>query len=148
MLSARSCMSEIQLAAAVIHRALEDAITPDERLAKPRTIQSRQGRRQVFTPGLKPRDREEAVRFLLDDRQGWAEAREAWCEQADLDPSTLRRRALQQIPVENIPADLRARLLSTPSPAGMHRHPLPAAAFVTSATPMSLKAPSLSLEAA
>lgn len=140
MLSARSCVSEIQLAAAVIHRALEDAITPDERLAKPRTLQGAHGRRQVFTPGLKPRDREEAVRFLLDDGEGWAGAREAWCEQADLDPLTLRRRALQRIPIEHIPAELRARLLSTPAPAGMHRHPLPAAAFVASATPLSLEA--------
>ena len=140
MLSARSCVSEIQLAAAVIHRALEDAITPDERLAKPRTLQGAHGRRQVFTPGLKPRDREEAVRFLLDDGEGWAGAREAWCEQADLDPLTLRRRALQRIPIEHIPAELRARLLSMPAPAGMQRHPLPAAAFVASATPLSLEA--------
>lgn len=140
MLSARSCMSEIQLAAAVIHRALEDAITPNERLAKPRTIQGAQGRRQVFTPGLKPRDREEAVRFLLDDGEGWAGAREAWCEQADLDPLTLRRRALQRIPIEHIPAELRARLLSMPAPAGMQRPPLPVAAFVASATPLSLEA--------
>ncbi|WP_137128027.1 hypothetical protein [Roseomonas sp. HF4] len=140
MLSARSCMSEIQLAAAVIHRALEDAITPNERLAKPRIIQCAHGRRQVFTPGLKPRDREEAVRFLLDDGEGWTGAREAWCEQADLDPLTLRRRALQRIPIEHIPAELRARLLSMPAPAGMHRHPLPAAAFVASATPPSLEA--------
>lgn len=140
MLSARSCVSEIQLAAAVIHRALEDAITPDERLAKPRTLQGARGRRQVFTPGLKPRDREEAVRFLLDDGEGWAGAREAWCEQADLDPLTLRRRALQRIPIEHIPAELRARLLSMPAPAGVHRHPLPATAFVASATPLSLEA--------
>lgn len=133
-------MSEIQLAAAVIHRALEDAITPNERLAKPRTIQGAYGRRQVYTPGLKPRDREEAVRFLLDDGEGWAGAREAWCEQADLDPLTLRRRALQRIPIEHIPAELRARLVSMPAPAGMHHHPLPAAAFVASATPLSLEA--------
>lgn len=140
MLSARSCVSEIQLAAAVIHRALEDAITPDERLAKPRTIQGAHGRRQVFTPGLKPRDREEAVRFLLDDGEGWAGAREAWCEQADLDPLTLRRRALQQIPVAHIPTELRARLLPTPASAGMHRGPLPAAAFAASPASLSLGA--------
>ncbi len=140
MLSERSCMSEIQLAAAVIHRALEDAVTPNERLAKPRTIQTPRGRRQVFTPGLKPREREEAVRFLLDDGEGWAGAREAWCDQADLDPLTLRRRALRQIPPENIPAELRARLLSTPAPAGMLRHPLPAAAFIAPVPTLSLEA--------
>jgi len=116
MLSARSCMSEVQLAAAVIHRALEDATTPDDRLARPRIIRTSNGPRHTFTAGLKPREREEAVRFLLDSAPGWAGAREAWCEQADLDPSVLRRRALSQIPRANIPADIcRALRLAPPS---------------------------------
>jgi hypothetical protein len=115
MLSARLPVPEIQLAAAVIHRALEDASTPDERLARPRVINTAQGPRRTFTPGLKPREREEAVRFLLDGAPGWRQAREAWCELADLCPLRLRRSALARIAPEAIPQDLR-RALRIPDP--------------------------------
>ena len=72
MLAARPPIPEVDLAAAVIHRALEDAVTPDDRLARPRTIATPAGPRRTFTVGLRPRDREEAVRFLLDTGPGWA----------------------------------------------------------------------------
>ena len=107
MLSARLPIPERQLAAAVIQRALDDAATPDERLARPRVIPTPQGPRNSFTPGLKPREREEAVRFLVDQTQPWCGAREAWCELADLCPQRLRRSALTRIAPSAIPRDLR-----------------------------------------
>ncbi|MCZ8147268.1 MAG: hypothetical protein O9325_05355 [Roseomonas sp.] len=116
MLSERLPVPEIQLAAAVIHRALEDAATPDARLARPRMIDTPQGPRRTFTPGLKPREREEAVRFLLDGAPNWRQAREAWCEVADLCPLRLRRSALARIPDSAMPADIR-RALRIPDPA-------------------------------
>lgn len=127
MLSARPPSAEIDLAAAVIHRALEDAITPDNRLARPRVITTPTGPRHGFTAGLKPRDREEAVRFLLDTAPGWASSREAWCDSADIDPDVVRRRALQRIPHSSIPADL-CRALRLPMPPGMTEADAPAAA--------------------
>jgi hypothetical protein len=133
-------MSEVQLAAAVIHRALEDATTPDERLAKPRIIQTPTGRRQVYTPGLKAREREAAIRFLLDDdRQGWASARDAWCEQADVDPLTLRRRALRLIPLDSIPTELRGRLVVPAAPATASHFGGAIAHFVARRTPTALE---------
>lgn len=110
MLSARLPVAEIQLAAAVIHRALEDAATPDERLAKPRMIPTPQGPRQSFSGGVKPLEREEAVRFLLDEAPAWREAREAWCEIADICPLRLRRKALARIAPAALPRDLRRAL--------------------------------------
>lgn len=133
MLSERLPVPEIQLAAAVIHRALEDAATPDVRLARPRMIDTPQGPRRTFTPGLKPQEREEAVRFLLDGAPNWRQAREAWCEIADLCPLRLRRSALARIPHSAMPADLR-RALRIPEPT-----PAPASADDASmvpATPM------------
>ena len=106
MLSACSSIPEVQLAAAVIQRALEDAMTPDDRLARPRAISTKAGKHQTFTAGLKPRDRDEAVRFLIDPAPGWAESREAWCDHAGVDPSIIRRYALRHIPASAFPRDL------------------------------------------
>ena len=114
MLSARPPIPEVQLAAAVIHRALEDALTPDERLARPRIIPTPKGPRNGFTVGLKPREREDAVRFLLDGSPSWSESRQAWCDIAGLDPARLQRRVLTQIPPSSIPADLRRALRLPP----------------------------------
>jgi hypothetical protein len=125
MLSARPPCAEIDLAAAVIQRALEDAITPDNRLARLRVITTPNGPRHGFTAGLKPRDREEAVRFLLDTAPGWAGSREAWCDSADIDPDVIRRHALQRIPHTSIPADL-CRALRLPMPPGMTTADAPA----------------------
>jgi hypothetical protein len=117
MLSARLPIPERQLASAVIQRALDDAATPDERLARPRVIPTPQGPRSSFTPGLKPREREEAVRFLVDQTQPWCGAREAWCELADLCPQRLRRSALTRIAPSAIPRDLRRALgMADPEP--------------------------------
>lgn len=115
MLSARLPIAEAQLAAAVIQRALEDALVPDDRLARPRVIQTADGPKRTFTPGLKPREREEAVRFLLDTAPGWVGSREAWCDAADLDPEVVRRHALKTIPHTSIPTDLH-RALRLPAP--------------------------------
>lgn len=118
MLSARPPIPEVDLAAAVIHRALEDAVTPDSRLARPRMITTEAGPRRTFTVGLKPREREDAVRFLLDTAPGWAGAREAWCDAAGVDAGAVRRHALIRIPRGSIPADVcRALRLPAPSPA-------------------------------
>jgi hypothetical protein len=78
-------------------------------------IDTPQGPRRTFTPGLKPQEREEAVRFLLDGAPNWRQAREAWCEVADLCPLRLRRSALARIPHSTLPADLR-RALRIPEP--------------------------------
>lgn len=110
MLSDRPPIPEVDLAAAVIHRAIEDALTPDERLARPRVITAPSGPRRGFTVGLKPRDREEAVRFLLDPSVGWAEAREAWCDVARVEPDAIRRHVLRHIASTSIPADIRRAL--------------------------------------
>ena len=126
MLSDRPPSAEIDLAAAVIHRALEDALTPDQRLARPRVIATPTGPRHGFTGGLKPRDREEAVRFLLDMAPGWAGSREAWCDSADIDPDVIRRKALRLIPHSSIPADL-CIALRLPMPPGMTEADAPAA---------------------
>lgn len=114
MLSARPPIPEVQLAAAVIHRALEDALTPVERLARPRMIPTPKGPRRGFTVGLKPREREEAVRFLLDGSPSWFESRQAWCDIAGIDPARLQRHVLTQIPLGSIPADLRRALRLPP----------------------------------
>lgn len=127
MLSARPPTAETDLAAAVLHRALEDAVTPDNRLARPRVITTPTGPRHGFTVGLKPRDREEAVRFLLDTAPGWASSREAWCDSADIDPDVIRRHALQRIPRSSIPADL-CRALRLPLLLGKAEANAPAAA--------------------
>jgi len=126
MLSARPSSAEIDLAAAVIHRALEDALTPDNRLARPRIIATPTGPRHGFTAGLKPRDREEAVRFLLDMAPGWAGSREAWCDAADIDPDVIRRQALRRIPHAAIPVDIR-RALRLPMPPALSEADAPAA---------------------
>jgi len=125
MLSARPPSAEIDLAAAVIHRALEDALTPDQRLARPRVIATPTGPRHGFTGGLKPRDREEAVRFLLDMAPGWAGSREAWCDAADINPDVICRQALRRIPHGSIPLDL-CRALRLPMPPGMTEVDAPA----------------------
>ncbi len=115
MPSDRPPVPETQLAAAVLHRALEDALTPDDRLARRRIISTDTGPRQTFTVGLKPREREEAVRFLLDSSPGWAGAREAWCDAAGIDPGLFRRHALRALPRSSIPADI-CRALRLPAP--------------------------------
>ena len=119
MLSARPPSAEVTLAVAVLQRAIDDATTPDNRLARPRVINTDAGPRHSFTVGLKPRDREEAVRFLLDMSPGWASSREAWCDAADIVPDLVQRHAIRQIPHSSIPADLR-RALRLPTPAPAH----------------------------
>jgi hypothetical protein len=80
-------------------------------------IPTPQGPRSSFTPGLKPREREEAVRFLVDQTQPWCGAREAWSELADLCPQRLRRSALTRIAPSAIPRDLRRALgMADPEP--------------------------------
>jgi hypothetical protein len=116
MLSARSGIPEAKLAVAVIHRALEDALTPDARLARPRIITTKDGPRTTFTAGLKPRDRDDAVRFLLDPEAGWAASRAFWCDLADLHPEDVRRQALKRIPPQAIPASLQRLLRATAAP--------------------------------
>jgi hypothetical protein len=123
MLSARSSIPEIELAAAVIQRAWDDALTPDDRLARPRVIVTDDGAHRTFTPGLKPRERDEAVRFLVDTTPCWVGAREAWCDMVGIDPGEVRRRALRRIPHGSLPADLHAAIqpiridASAPTPA-------------------------------
>ena len=133
MLSDRPPIPEVDLAAAVIHRAIEDALTSDDRLARPRVIATPTGPRRGFTVGLKPRDREEAVRFLLDARPGWAEAREAWCDAAGVDPDVIRRHVLRHIAPTSIPADIRRTLrppvlvaVAAPEPRSLPAVPAPA----------------------
>jgi len=127
MLSARPPSAEVTLAVAVLQRAIDDATTPDNRLARPRVINTDAGPRHSFTVGLKPRDREEAVRFLLDMSPGWASSREAWCDAADIVPDLVRRHALQRIPHGSIPTDL-CRALRLPAPPGMTEADAPATA--------------------
>lgn len=110
MLSARSSIPEIELAAAVIQRAWDDALTPDDRLARPRVIVTDDGTHRTYAPGLKPRERDEAVRFLVDTAPCWVGAREAWCDLVGIDPGEVRRRALLRIPHGSLPADLYAGL--------------------------------------
>jgi hypothetical protein len=107
MLTAPLSLPETHLAAAVIQRAWDDAIVPDERLAGRRWIATRDGAQQVYGAGLKPADREEAIRFLVDDAPAWAQSRAAWCELAGIAPEALQRRARQRIPAASLPADLR-----------------------------------------
>lgn len=101
---------ETALAAAVIERAWHDALAPDARLARRRPVAAREGAGEVFGPGVRPRDREEAIRFLMDDAPGWAEARAAWCELAAIPPDALRREARRRVPPSSLPPDLRRRL--------------------------------------
>lgn len=115
MSSARSSIVEVQLAAAVIQRALEDAVTPDQRLAPERVIKSAGGSSKVWAPGLRTRDREEAVRFLLSPAGRWADSRREWCEIAGIDAGAVHTRALKIIPRSSIPPDLR-RALRLPEP--------------------------------
>lgn len=116
MSSARPSIVEVQLAAAVIQRALEDAVTPDQRLAPERLIKSAGGPRKVWAPGLRTRDRDEAVRFLLAPAGTWAGARHEWCEIAGIDAGAVHQRALKIIPRSSIPPDLR-RALRLPEPS-------------------------------
>jgi len=105
MPSARTPVPEVQLAAAVIHRALEDALGPDRHGAERAA-----GIRSASNGGVSPRVREEAIRFLLDPARPWREARIAWCDAAGIDPDSLVRRALQRMPRDLIPIDIgRAR---------------------------------------
>jgi hypothetical protein len=108
MPSERPSIPEAQLAAAVIRRALDDALTPDERLAKCYITETANGPRESWTSGVTPKERAEAVRFLLDSGHDWGEARVAWCDAAGLDPAQLVRHALQHVPLHRIPADIRA----------------------------------------
>ena len=73
------------------------------------------------------------MRFLLDGAPNWRQAREAWCELADLCPLRPRRSALARITHSAMPADLR-RTLRIPEPT-----PAPAiadGASVVRTTPM------------
>lgn len=107
MLTAPLSLPETHLAAAVIQRAWEDAVVPDARLAGRRWIATRDGAQQVYGAGLKPADREEAIRFLMDDAPGWAHSRAAWCELAGIAPEALQRQARLRIPAASLPVDLR-----------------------------------------
>lgn len=113
MLSARPTIAEVDLAAAVIQRALDDAIVPNHRLARARILTTSAGPREVFTVGIKARQREEAVRFLLDPAPGWAGAREVWCDAANIDAGVLQRHALRCIAHSSIPDDV-CRALGLP----------------------------------
>jgi hypothetical protein len=118
MPSERSSIPETQLAAAVIRRALDDALTPADRLAKVHVTEAAEGIRQSVSSGVTAREREEAVRFLLDTSERWSQSRTAWCDAAGLDPDVLVRHALRQIPPAIIPIDIRlARRLAVPTPA-------------------------------
>jgi hypothetical protein len=118
MPSERSSIPETQLAAAVIRRALDDALTPADRLAKVHVTETAEGIRQSVSSGVTAREREEAVRFLLDTSERWSQSRTAWCDAAGLDPDVLVRHALRQIPPAIIPIDIRlARRLAVPTPA-------------------------------
>ena len=115
MLSERYPLAEIQLAAAVIRRALDDALTPDERLARTHITETEDGLRQSVSSGVTWREREEAVRFLLDTSRSWSASRLAWCDAAGLDPDVLVRHAMRHVPLPVIPIDLRiARRLGAP----------------------------------
>jgi hypothetical protein len=118
MPSERPSIPEAQLAAAVIRRAIDDALTPDERLAKCYITETASGQRESWTSGVTPQERTEAVRFLLDRRHRWGEARAAWCDAAGLDPTQLVRHVLRHIPLHLIPTDIRAaRRLAEPGRA-------------------------------
>jgi len=107
MLSERYPLAETQLAAAVIRRALDDALTPDERLAKTHITETADGLRQSVSSGVTWREREEAVRFLLDTSRSWSGSRNAWCDAAGLDPDVLVRHAMRHVPLSVIPIDVR-----------------------------------------
>jgi hypothetical protein len=107
MLSERSPIPEVQLAAAVIRRALDDALTPDDRLARAYVAETADGVRRCWTSGVTPRQREDAVCFLLDMSPHWSESRAAWCDAVGLDPNLLIRHALQQLPLAVIPFSIR-----------------------------------------
>ena len=115
MSSARPSIVEVQLAAAVIQRGLDDAVTPDQRLASERLIKGAGAPRKVWAPGLRASDRDEAVRFLLSPSGLWAESRREWCDIAGIDAGAVRARALKVIPRSSIPPDLR-RALRLPDP--------------------------------
>lgn len=116
MPSERSPIPEVQLAAAVIRRALDDALTPTDRLARTHLTETPEGVRQSVSSGVTAAEREEAVRFLLDTTRRWSQSRAAWCDAAGLDPDVLVRHALRHVPVAAIPLDIRlARRLSQPT---------------------------------
>lgn len=115
MLSERSPIPETQLAAAVIRRALDDALTPTDRLARVHLTGTQEGVRQSVSSGVTAREREEAVRFLLDTSHSWSTSRSAWCDAAGLDPDILVRHALRHVPIGIIPLDVcLARHLGSP----------------------------------
>ncbi len=115
-MSERSPFAEVQLAAAVIRRALDDALMPDARLAKADVTEAAEGSRQSWSSGVTSRERDEAVRFLLDTTQRWSQSRAAWCDAAGLDPDVLVRHALRQISSAAIPTDIRlARRIGSPT---------------------------------
>lgn len=119
-MSERSPIAEVQLAAAVIRRALDDARTPDARLAQSHVTVATMGMRQNWSSGVTSSEREEAVRFLLDTAHRWSQSRATWCDAAGLDPDVLVRHALRQLPLSAIPVDIRlARDLGAPPPQTM-----------------------------
>ncbi|WP_137179183.1 hypothetical protein [Roseomonas sp. AR75] len=118
MSSERSPIPEVQLAAAVIRRALDDALTPTDRLARTHLTETADGPRHSVSSGVTAREREEAVRFLLDTSERWSQSRATWCDAAGLDPDILVRHAMRQIPAAAIPIDIRlARRLAAPAAA-------------------------------
>jgi hypothetical protein len=134
MLSARSSIPELELAAAVIQRAWDDALTPDDRLARPRVIVTDDGAHRTYAPGLKPRERAEAVRFLVDTTPCWVGAREVWCDMVGIDPGEVRRRALLRIPQASLPADLCAAVNPIRSDASAPMPAIPPAANANQAS--------------
>lgn len=124
-MSERSPIAEVQLAAAVIRRALDDARTPDARLAQSHLAEAAGGMRQNWSSGLTPRERKEAVRFLLDTTHRWSQSRATWCDAAGLDPDVLVRHALRQLPLSAIPVDIRlARHIGAPQTPTMGLAPV------------------------
>lgn len=117
-MSERSPIAEVQLAAAVIRRALDDALTPDTRLAQAPVADAAEGSRQSWSSGVTSLERDEAMRFLLDTTRRWSQSRAAWCDAAGLDPEILVRHALRQLPPAILPIDIRlARRIGMPKTA-------------------------------
>jgi hypothetical protein len=107
MPSERSSIAETQLAAAVIRRALDDALTPTGRLARTEAPDTPDCSPQGIGTTVTAPEREEAVRFLLDTSQRWSQSRTVWCDAAGLDPDVLVGHALRRIPLAAIPNDIR-----------------------------------------
>lgn len=111
-------MSERELAASVVAKALEDALTPTEmlhrqvirKLAQPKTLKSgkvvTQEKAGINTAAPTLLERTEAIRFLVDPSPYWRRSLDAWCDAAGVLPSAVVAKALALIPRESLPGDL------------------------------------------